>query len=52
MRDWIFAALLVVAAALLVIGFGQWSEPLAFIVAGLTLAGWAWLVFVFGEAGE
>lgn len=52
MRDWIFAALLAIAGLLIVIGCATWSIGLAFIVAGLVLAGWSYLVFVVGEAGE
>jgi lipopolysaccharide export LptBFGC system permease protein LptF len=52
MRDWIFAGLLAVAAVLITLGFARWSDALALIVAGLLLAVWTWLVFVFGEAGE
>lgn len=52
MRDWIFAALLAIAGSLIVIGFAEWSTGLAFIVAGVVLAGWCYLVFVVGEAGE
>lgn len=51
MRDWIFAALLLVAIALVVIGVAGWSVHLALIVAGVLVGGWAWLVFVVGEAG-
>ncbi len=52
MRDWIFAALLAIAGLLVVIGFAMWSVGLGFIVAGVSLAGWCYLVFVVGEAGE
>lgn len=51
MRDWIFAALLAIAGALVVVGVAGWSTPAAFIVAGALLACWVYLVFVVGEAG-
>ena len=49
MRDWILAALLAIAAALIVAGVATWSTGVALIVAGVLTAGWALLVFVVGD---
>lgn len=45
MREGILAALLAVAAVFLVIGAALISEAVGWIVAGVVLAVWAWLVF-------
>lgn len=44
MREAVFAAVLLLAVASIVIGVALVSSALAFIVAGLLVAGWAWLV--------
>lgn len=49
MREWILGALLAVAAGLVVVGAAMASTALAFVVAGVLLAGLAWLLF--GELG-
>ena len=51
MREWIFAALLAVAGAFVVVGVSTWSAGAAWVCAGVLLAGWSFLVFVVGEAG-
>jgi hypothetical protein len=44
MREVIFAAVLLVACGLVVAGVAVLSTSGAFIVAGVVLAGWSWLV--------
>jgi hypothetical protein len=44
MREAIFAAVLLAAGALVVLGVALLFVPFAPIVGGLLLAGWAWLV--------
>jgi hypothetical protein len=58
MREAVFAALLIVAAGLIVAGVALVAVPVALVIAGLLLAGWAWLVLsgpdaepAGGEAG-
>lgn len=50
MREWMFGVLLVVAAGLVVVGVSIVSAAAAFVVAGVLLAGLAWLMF--GEVAE
>jgi hypothetical protein len=50
MRAWILAALLALAGALVVVGVALLSEPVAWIVGGLLLAGWSWLVLAEATA--
>lgn len=51
MRDWIFATILAVCAAMIVVGAAEYSAGVAWIVAGILGAAWATLVMVVGEAG-
>lgn len=44
MREAIFAAVLLLACALFVLGVALLFLPAAFMVGGLLLAGWAWLL--------
>lgn len=44
-REAFFAALLLVAGGLIVQGCAQIDTGVAWIVAGLLLAGWSWLIF-------
>ena len=44
MREAIFAAVLLVAGALFVLGVALLFPPAAFMVGGVLLAGWAWLL--------
>lgn len=44
-REWMLAGLLAVAGALVAYGIFTISTPAGFIVSGLLLAGWGWLVF-------
>lgn len=44
MREAIFAAVLLVAAALVVAGVALLCVPAAFVLSGLLLAGWGWLI--------
>jgi hypothetical protein len=50
MRQWIFAAVLAVAAASVTIGAASYSDGAGWVAFGFLLAGWSWLVF--GEVGE
>ena len=49
MRLKALAALLAIAAALIVAGVATWTTGGALIVAGVGVAGWAWLFL--GETG-
>ena len=49
-RSLIFAFALLAAGGLIVTGCAMWSQPVAFVVAGVLLAVWAWLVL--GERPE
>lgn len=44
MTDAIFAALLAIAATLVAFGAAAFHEGAGFIVGGVMLAGWSWLV--------
>jgi hypothetical protein len=50
MRALILAALFAAAAVLVVVGAAMVARPAGFIVGGVLLAGWSWLVF--GEVAE
>lgn len=50
MRERILAVLLAAAAGLVIVGAFQACDVAGFVVAGVLLAGWAWLIF--GEVGE
>jgi hypothetical protein len=45
MREKILAALLLGALLLVVLGVALWSGSVGLVIAGLGLAGWAWLFF-------
>lgn len=49
-RQVVFAGVLAVAGALIAVGFAQAWEPLGFIVAGILLAVWSWLILADGGA--
>lgn len=44
MREVIFAAVLLLAGAMIVTGVALMSLPVALIIGGVLLAGWTWLV--------
>lgn len=50
MREVIFAVILALASAAIVIGAADYSPGAAWIAAGALLAGWSWLVL--GEIGD
>jgi hypothetical protein len=43
-REAILALLLAVAATMVVVGAAQLAEPVAWILGGLLLAVWSWLI--------
>lgn len=45
MREWILAVLLAVAAGFVVRGVAAFSPGAAWVVLGVLLAAWSWLVF-------
>lgn len=52
-REWIFAALLAVAAVLVVTGVAQYDPRAGLVAAGVLLAGWAyWVVDDVASSGE
>lgn len=44
MREVLFAAALLVAGAFVVVGVALYLPPVAWMVGGLLLAGWSWLI--------
>ena len=50
MRERILAVLLALAAGLVVVGAALASDAAGFVVGGMLLAGWSWLIL--GELGE
>lgn len=44
LREWVFAAVLAAAGVLISYGVYLMFDALGFVVGGLALGGWAWLV--------
>lgn len=51
-RAWIFAAVLLLAGGLIVAGAALVHPAAAFVVAGVLLAPWAWLVLGESKAAD